>query len=486
MAIMDLPSGPRQVQECACAWLANVFWGHQVKVDYRFVAGTLVGASLFLAAAARAEGDLYSRLRAEPQDLTALYEAAAEQDPEYRAAALKHEADQEIRTLARARLLPEISLDAQYSQTRQEILSADNTVFASGTSTFPTRTYTLTLKQPLFNWASWQGFKKSTAELRAADAEFAGVRLDLVLRAAEGYFKVLRARDDVASLKSEQETLAKTLAYSEQRFKAGVTNVADLNDVKARHALARASLVEGVAELDDARQQLAQMVGWGGMRLMRLDPHMPLPKPDPNDVAVWVDRAMHNSPEIVALAARVEVAGKEARVQQGGHFPTLDLIARHNYRKTDGTLFGGGSEVATSDIAVSLNLPLYRGGATSASVRQAVKLHDKAREDLVQKQREVQRAVRKAFEGMRTALIRIEALAEGVAAQEVVVEGRRRGLRSGVYNQVVLAEAEQDLEAARRDLAQARYDYLVESLRLKRAAGLLSVKDLQAINTWLR
>ena len=222
----------------------------------------------------------------------------------------------------------------------------------------------------------------------------------------------------------------------------------------------RASLIEDVARLDDARQGLAELVGWGGMRLMRLDTKMPLPRPDPEDVDVWV--------------------------QQGGHFPTVGVTGRHNYRKTEGTLFGGGSEVATTDLSVSLSLPLYRGGATSAAVRQAVKQHARAQEALQQRQREIERQVRAAFEGMRTARSRIEALREGVAAQQVVVEGRRRGERAGVYTQVAVAEAEQDLQAAVRDLTRARYDYLLESLRLKRAAGLLAVTDLETINAWLR
>ena len=451
------------------------------------VAAALLSALLALAGAVRAaEGDLYSRLRAQPQDLLTVYDTAAEQDPQFRAAALQHEADQRLRELARAKLLPRISLEAQYSQTRQEILAADNAVFGSGTSTFPTRTYTLTLSQPLFDWASWQGYQKARAEVRRADAEFAAQRMELLLRVAERYFAVLGARDDVASRKAEQVALAKNLDYASRRFRSGLANIADLNDVKARHALARADLIEDIARLDDARQGLAELVGWDGMRLMRLDGEMPLPRPEPDEPGAWVERAMQNNPELQALAARVQAAEREVRVQRAGHYPSLELTARHNYRKTEGTLFGGGSEVATSDLALSLSVPIYEGGGVSAAVAQAVSLKDKAQQELRRRQREIAREVRAAFEGMRTALSRIEALEEAVAAQEVVVEGRRRGQRSGVYTQVAVADAEQDLEAARRDLSRARYDYLLESLRLKRSAGLLQRADLEAINRWLR
>ncbi|WP_171816157.1 TolC family outer membrane protein [endosymbiont of unidentified scaly snail isolate Monju] len=439
-----------------------------------------------LVSGARAAEPAGGSSHATPRDLVAIYREALKRDPRFRAAALQREADGELRLLARARLLPEVTFEAQYTQTRQEILASDNAVFGSGTSTFPSSTYTLTLTQPLFNWASWQGFRKAEAEVRAADADFAAEKMDLLLRVAERYFEVLGARDDVSSRKVEQVALAKNLAYARQRFRSGLTNIADLSDVKARDALVRASLIEDVARLDDARQGLAELVGWGGMRLMRLDTKMPLPRPDPEDVDVWVQRAMQNNPELVALAVRVEVARREVSVQQGGHFPTVGVTGRHNYRKTEGTLFGGGSEVATTDLSVSLSLPLYRGGATSAAVRQAVKQHARAQEALQQRQREIERQVRAAFEGMRTARSRIEALREGVAAQQVVVEGRRRGERAGVYTQVAVAEAEQDLQAAVRDLTRARYDYLLESLRLKRAAGLLAVTDLEAINAWLR
>ena len=172
----------------------------------------LLGVMAAPVSGARAAEPAGGSSHATPRDLVAIYREALKRDPRFRAAALQREADGELRPLARARLLPEVTFEAQYTQTRQEILASDNAVFGSGTSTFPSSTYTLTLTQPLFNWASWQGFRK--AEVRAADADFAAEKMDLLLRVAERYFEVLGARDDVSSRKVEQVALAKNLAYA--------------------------------------------------------------------------------------------------------------------------------------------------------------------------------------------------------------------------------------------------------------------------------
>jgi outer membrane protein len=164
----------------------------------------------------------------------------------------------------------------------------------------------------------------------------------------------------------------------------------------------------------------------------------------------------------------------------------VDLIGRYYDRDTDGSLFGGGSEVKTTDLVVQLNWTLFQGGYVWSRTKEARELMKAAQEQLEREVRAARRQARFGYLGVEGALSRAEALEEAVVSQGLALEAKQLGFKSGLYTSLVVLDAERDLYYAKRELAKARYDYILNSVRLKQAAGSLSESDLAAINEWFQ
>jgi len=237
--------------------------------------------------------------------------------------------------------------------------------------------------------------------------------------------------------------------------------------------------------LDDAIQALLVTTGQLIVDLDPLAESFALETPDPPAVETWVEQSIAQNLLLEARRQAVQVAEKEVRRQKGGYYPTLDLVARLDDRETDGSLFGGGSQVETADIAVQFNLPLFQGGGVRSRVRQASFEHLGSMQELRLGQLQVSREARSSFLGVISGVSKVQALDESVTAQESAVEAKRRGFQSGINTALHVLDAERDLYLIKRDYAQARYDYLLSTLRLKNSAGILSEADLERIDRML-
>ena len=178
-------------------------------------------------------------------------------------------------------------------------------------------------------------------------------------------------------------------------------------------------------------------------------------------------------------------AEEEIKLRKGGHYPTLDLEITVGNEVKEGTLFGGGSDIDEEIIAINLNVPIYSGGIVSSRVREAVELHNRTKDELELETRAVQRQTFSTYDGVLTDISKIEALKKSVEAYELGVEAKSIGFESGLTNSLTVLDAERDLFFARSEYARARYGYILNGLRLKRAVGVLSAQDLQQINAYL-
>lgn len=422
---------------------------------------------------------------ASAEDLLSSYQEALQHDPIYLAASYENEALAEGVKQARSNLLPKINLSYQEKRTTQDIISSDNTVFGSGKTTYPTEDLTLTLNQPIYNWPSFVKFSQSKEQKKQADTVLVAASQDLVLRVAELYFAVLASQDSLDLAKAEKAAVSRQLELAESRLKMGLGRITDLHDAKARYADVLATEIEAETVLDDNLQALSVSTGRVYDHLAPMKDPIDLTRPAPEDVDYWITKASKSNPAIQNLEYAVIVAKQEIRIQRGGHYPTLDLQLRANRNETEGTLFGGGSEVETTDIMLNLTVPIYSGGFTSSKTRESVKRAQKLLEDLNQKKREVKRDMRAAYFGMISSISRVEALAEAVQSQRLALESKERGFKSGLDTILAVLDAERDLSIAKRDYAQARYDYAVNSLRLKHTAGEISEEDVMQANQWL-
>jgi len=186
-----------------------------------------------------------------------------------------------------------------------------------------------------------------------------------------------------------------------------------------------------------------------------------------------------------ALSLSLQVAQKEVDALRGEHYPTLDLVYSDVNTDTDGSVYGGGSDIDSADLMLQLNIPLYSGGATSSKVRQAAEKRYSVMEDINGKRRAVEREAQDAFSRIRTAIVQIDALEQSVKAQERLLTGKSKGYRSGKNSILEVLDAQQDLSQASQALTKARYDYVLNILRLKFSVGDLQEEDLVRVNAWL-
>lgn len=419
-------------------------------------------------------------------DLAQVYAQARKSDPKYNAARYEFEAASYAEPQARAALLPVASFEVTNQSTNQNILSSKNAVFATGQTQYPTYNETLTLTQPIFKLSAWRGYQQAKVKVKQAAATFSAAEQDLMLRVATAYLGVLAARDALGFAGAEREAIKRQLDLVQQRFKSGLVAIASLHDAKARYAIKDADVIGARNDLDDKVQALRELTGQASTDLMSLREVIPLDLPQPNDLEHWVDSARKQNLLLEARRLTVEVAQQEVGRQRAGHMPVLDMVVTQNRKDTGGSLFGGGSDVQNVDVMLRLNVPLYSGGLVMAVTGEAASRYQGALEDLERDVRQTERQTRAAFQGVTGGAVRVQALAQGVISSESARELKAEGYKSGLETVLQVLDAERDLYAAKRDSAKARYDLLLNRLRLKQAVGTLSEADLAQINALLQ
>lgn len=443
------------------------------------------GAAPRVAAEPPRPSELPSELSSELIDQ---YFLAREADPVFRAAIDERRiADATLRE-ARAGSRPDLRAGAELSQSWQNIRQSDNFLFAEGKTDYGGQRLSLSLTQPVYRAEVLGRIDQARGEVRQAEYTFVARDQDLMVRVAEAYFGVLSAEDDLDLAVAERIALGVQSAEAEGRFTAGVAAATDVHDARARLALAEATESAAKAALLDRRQALAELTGQVPARLAGVSETLVLTPPEDPDPEAWVKRAIFQNPEIRAAEAAIEVARLERRVQNGARLPSLDLVGSYVRNDSGGSLFtagGGGSDISTGDVMLRLAVPVYDGGRTSARVSAASLRESKARSDAEGQRRRVERQTRASFEGVMSAITRVEALERSVFSNEAALALKEEGLQAGLNTVRQVLDVRKDLFQARRDLAQARYQYLMNTLQLKRSTGVLDVGDLEEVNALL-
>lgn len=420
------------------------------------------------------------------ETLQEVYALARQNDPKYRAAQAESGASGMAIDQARAGFLPTVKLDIEEIETRQRILSSKNAIFGAGVTNFPTYSHTLSLTQPIFRKDAIERFAQAKAVVRQAEFTLLAAEQDLQLRTTAAYLLVLAATDSLALASAEREAVGKVLDLAREKLKMGLGTITNQHDAAARYAVTQAREIEAQNKLRDAREGLREITGKRIENVQSLREEIRLETPEPAVVERWLETALEQNLVLRAKREAVDVARQEVERQRAGHFPSLNLVASHNRKQSGSTLFGGGSDVETTDVTLRLSVPIFEGGLTSAVTQEAAFRYQKSQEDHEQERRTVERATRAFYDGTVSGVSLVGALKQSVIAQQSALEAKLEGQKSGLFALLPVLDAQRDLYLARRDFAQARYDYLLYRLRLKQAAGTLSETDLAGIGEALR
>ena len=409
------------------------------------------------------------------------YEAALVNDPTYRAALRENEAGQQARVLGRAALLPVVS--ASYSRNRN---FADITTSTPGLAErsderyYNSQSAALQLRQPLINHEGQARFRQGKAQTQASDAQFRARSQEVIVRLVELYAPAQYAEDQLALAIAQRDAFAEQGKSNERLFQRGEGTRTDLLETQAKLDLAEAQVLEARDNLQNARDALAAMLG---QRITALDPlsdQFRVRPMEPVTVETWQDLALNNNPEISAQRYAVEIAREEINKNQAGHSPRLDLIASLAKNESD-TINTLNQSANTRSIGVQLSIPLYSGGAVTAATTQAVANFEKARADLDGRTSKVLVELRKQFNLTFSSTARIDAARKALESAAVLVEATQKSVLGGQRTNVDVLNARQQVFEARRELVLQRYNYLLGYLRLRYAAGVLSVSDLRDV-----
>jgi outer membrane protein len=420
------------------------------------------------------------------EGLLEVYRLALQKDPRLAAARFEYEASERATRGALAGLLPTISADAEQTRERQNIISSQNAVIGAGFSKFPIEQWSLTVTQPIFRLAAWERLGQAEAQQKQTLAMRVAAEQALILRVATAYLGVLAAQDNLAFTSSERISIGQQLQLAKERVQRGLATIVNLHDAQSRFATAEAQEVDAKNVLDDAHQAMREIIGKLPSSYSAVRDEIPIVSPEPNDVNQWIEAATKQNPGLEARRFAAEVAAQETRKQRAGYAPKLDLVGSYINRKQGGTLFGGGSHVETTDLSLKLNVPIYEGGLTTAATQEAAARHSKSLEEVEAEQRAVDRQTRSAYQGVVGAISRVQALEKGVVAQVGSLKGKQESYKAGLLTLIAVLDAERDLYFVRRDYAKARYDYLLNRLRLKQATGALADTDLEALDRLLK
>jgi len=418
-------------------------------------------------------------------DLLSIYREAQVQDATYAGAKATYIGSQERLPQARALLLPNINFGAgaHYNDVDTDYR---NNVFPSGRRDFYDYNYGVNITQPLYRPQNNAILEQAKVQVRQAEIQLSAASQDLMTRVAQGYFDVLLARANLATIRSQKTAVAEQLEQAKRNFIVGTATITDSREAQARYDLVVAQELVAENDLEVKSRALEQIVGKPVGKLAGLSTPVTLNPPDPADMAAWVEQAYQSSLQVAFAQQSVEIAAQEIKKADAGHYPTLDAVGSLTDSYANSSAQGIGSDIKALVVGVQLNVPLYQGGGISSRVREAVAGQERARQDLESARRSVALQTRTAFLGVTSGLGQIKALRQAVDSTKLQLESTKLGQEVGVRTAVDVLNAEQQLAAAERDLAQAVYNTIVSQLKLKAAVGKLAEADLSDVNLFLK
>jgi outer membrane protein len=418
-----------------------------------------------------------------------IYNDALENDPQYKSAEFSYLAGKEIKVQGRAGLLPNISISAQTNW---------NEYYQNGDlqNEYNNFSSSARLTQPLIRLDSWFKYRQSKFLTDAAEADFAYSQQALIVRTAELYFNVLRAIDNLSAARSEEKAIKKQLDQIRQRYEVGLAAVTEVQEAQLAFDLSLASRTRVEGEVYTAKEALNALVGREILSLEGLVNDLNVTDPVPASKEEWARKAVENNFRLQAANLRKFASKNNARSVASNHLPKVDIVGVQTESETnqyafDGLNTGGAFDITVPDetqrdtYSLQLSMPIFQGGAVISRTKQAYAESNKSSEDALFTERSVIQDVRSQYSNVVTLVANLRAQKQAVVSASSALEATKVGYEVGTRNIVDLLQAEKNLYSAERNLSNAKYDYLITTLRLHLAAGTLSPENLIEINNLL-
>jgi len=454
---------------------------------------------------------------ASSEDLLAIFDQAVVNDPLVREAEFTRKATREARPQAWAAYLPQIG--GQWTKSESE--ESSNSLFPRlvltdpddpnspiviqqqaqvGSSKPEDERWGLQLTQSIFNWGQLVGLKQAGRVAAQSDADYGVAQQDLALRVATRYFEVLAAQDNVQAQQASHAAISRQLEQAEKRFEVGLIAITDVQEARAARDTAAADLIASKRQLATAQEFLREITDMQYSVLATPRATMPLQMPEPADSQQWVEASMEQNLALTSSRLGADIARDDVRTTYGNFMPQVDLVVgKDHFERADiqtfdpipANGFPGGSAASTQNqdtdqsISLQVTVPIFTGGGNLSRSRQALYRWQAAKQRLERVSRETERTARDAYLGVDSEISRVQALKQALESSQTALRATEAGYDVGTRTAVDVLVARQNLVAAFTAHSRSRYDYMLNVLRLKQAAGILDRKALEDMNGWL-
>ena len=440
---------------------------------------------------------------AQADTLVDIYELALENDALLRTKVAQYGADLELENLARAPLLPQAVAGYQVSETETDttsptIIQDPNLGFVvidgNSVRNIDNEGYDVSLSQTLFNLSAWFGWRAGKENSRQAEANLAAAQQDLIVRVVQAYFAVLRAQDNLRASQAQERAFERQLEQTRQRFEVGLIAITDVYEAEAARDLAQVTRIVDENNVAVAKENLSVLTGQAPGALYVLGEEFDPRLPEPSDRSEWVDFALSNNSELAAARYAEEAARQNATSSKMEHATTVTATYRYQDTETTGSIdqnppslfnLPPNSDQTNETWQVRFDMPLFSGGAVSANRRRAAEQFNVARESRINLTRNTVTQERSLHMTVVSDVSRVKARQQSIISSQSALDATQAGYEVGTRNIVDVLNAQNKVFAAQRDYANSRYDFIINSLRLKEVAGTLSPEDIARLESFL-
>ena len=418
------------------------------------------------------------------ESLLSLYQKALQYDAQYRGAVANTEAEREDINKARSLFLPKVQLSANVGKGVTDRTAQSQFGPVETNYDYSLKNYALSIKQPLFNKESMATYRGTEATVRSKEALLEKENSTLITRIANAYFEVLYAQERISVTNNKIDAVQQQLNQAQRRYEQGEGTVTEISEGQANLDLAQAERIDAENALELYKQVLSDIAGQPVEEVAALNPDsLPTSMPDFDRLEDWLKDAEASNPDITFARYSLEAARQDVLRKQAGHYPTLDLVGVRSYSENDNnnTI---GLRFDTTTVALQFQMPLYAGGFTNASVRQARDRVDAAEEQLNLRTRTTSANIRRYFNSIRSGLLSIQAYRQAVRSGEMALEGTQKGFTAGLRTNIEALNAQQKLYSSKLNLSKAQYMLVNDIVNIKQTAGVLNEAQLQSLNRY--
>jgi protease secretion system outer membrane protein len=417
--------------------------------------------------------------------LTQAYEAAIKHDPVFRMRFYENESGKENRIIGRSFLLPQVSGSYSYGK---NVADQDYIQFGipqHQTPRYTSRSGVVQLRQPLFSMEGIARYRQGKAQSAQSEEAYEAAIDEVSVRVVSAYLDVLFAQDQLALAKVQRDASLELKKLNQRLLEKGEGTKTDMLETQARLDLAEAQVIEAQDNVTATRNTLEGVIGMDPGELDRLGEQFRPIALEPVAFEDWRKLALARNNQLAAARLAVETARLDIDRVRAGHYPRVDFVATYN-RSDSESLTNLNQQQVNRQLGVQVNIPLYQGGAISASTRQAAAAYGRAQAELDARTNEITVELRKAHSLVTSSARKVDALSKAVESGKLLMTATEQSIKGGVRINLDLLNAQQQLFTSQRDLAQARYAYLIALMRLRALSGTVGSQDVHEIAAYFR